>query len=167
MNPGVVGSLTSGFKPKLIVAMTPYVGGALANAILASQIKKLGFLPSMLKSGIGGTVTNLASAGLLGAGVGMIAPKYAGAVFMGGVVDAVINLFNESVKPLLGLKGCCGYGMSDYLTPQNAAAATSLGDYLTSSDAAAALPLGGIEDVSYDLPDLPADVAAYQSGPYV
>jgi hypothetical protein len=163
-NPGFVGALTKPFQPKLLLGMTPYVGGALGNAILSTWLRNLGFMPQMLKSGIGGSVVNLASAGLLGAGVGMISPRLAGPVFMGGVVDAVISVVNEYLKPMLGLKGCAGCG--DYLTPGNAAGALPLGDYLTTADAANAQALGGLED-TYSLPDLPSDVAPYSSASFV
>jgi len=168
MNPGggMVGKLTAGYQPKLLMASLPYVGGALGNAILATWLKKLTIMPSMFKTGIGNTVLNLASAGLLGAGVGMLSPKYAGPVFMGGVVDAVISVFNQ----YLPMKGCCGgYGMDDYLTPGNAAAALPLGhmsEYLTTQDAASAQALGDLDD-TYTLPDLPSDVAPYSSEAFV
>lgn len=164
-NPGLVGAVTRPFAPKMLLGTLPYVGGALGNAVLATWLKGQTFVPSMLKSGIGSTVLNLASAGLLGAGVGLIRPRLAGPVFMGGVVDSVINLWNATVKPMLGLKGCCG--MDDYLTPMNAATATSLGDYITAADAAAARALGDIQDETYSLPDLPADVAPYSAEAFV
>jgi hypothetical protein len=167
LNPGrgLVGRITAGYQPKALMASLPFVGGALGNAVLATWLKRLSFMPGVFKSGIGNTVLNLASAGLLGAGVGVVSPKLAGPVFMGGVVDAVISVF----QTYLPLKGCCGYGLDDYLTPAAAAGAQPLGgmnEYLTVQDAANAQALGDIDDV-YTLPDLPADVAPYSPAAFV
>lgn len=124
------------------------VGGALGNAWLTGAVS--GFLPSMLQSGVGGYVVGLASAGVLGAGVGMVAPRYASDVFLGGVLEVMTRVVKQYVVPML--PGMSGLG--DYLTVANAQEARPLGDYLTVANAQQARPLGdyyGDEYISEEL----------------
>ena len=119
------------------------VGGALGNAWLSGAVGS--FLPGMLQSGIGSYATGLATAGILGAGVSMIAPRQAGKVFFGGVLEVVTRAVKEYVVPMIpGMSG-----MGDYLTRGNAAEARNLhgiGDYLTRGNAAEARNLHGLGD---------------------
>jgi hypothetical protein len=132
MNPGqgIVGSLTSGFKPSVLMSTVPVIGGALGNKMLSGFLS--GFMPSMLQSGIGNYALGIASAGLLGAGVGMVSPRYASSVFFGGIVEVMMRMFKSYIPGLSGmlgsLTGIRGLGY--------------IGDYLTRQDAATARPLG-------------------------
>ncbi len=186
MNPrgGILGSVTQGFQPKTIMDTVPYVGGAIGNAALQSAVS--GFLPSMLQEGPGSYVTGLATAGLLGAGVGMVSPRMAAPVFMGGVIEQVLRAFSEYVGPAIGMSGCCGMGFNEssyanlewgnplvesqplitksYLAPFQKvtglnpwAKVGGMGDYLTRYNAAEARPLG-----AYTYSDLPMEEATVQ-----
>jgi hypothetical protein len=126
----------------------PVVGGALGNAWLSGFLSSRLPLPGMLRSGPGSYVLSLGSAGLLGAGVGLVAPRFAAPVFFGGVLETVIRATQQYlVGPLLSRMS----GLGDYLTVGDAAAARPLGnfgDYLTVGDAARARPLNGMSDFS-------------------
>jgi hypothetical protein len=154
-NPGMVGTLTKGFSPSMIISTLPVIGGALGNAAFAGFLGN--YMPSILRSGVGNLALGAASAGLLGAGVGMLAPRYAGPVFFGGIIEVMTRVIRQYAMPLIGkgvstVKGMLGMG--DYLSRSDAAGARplgyfnmwqqspSLGDYLSRSDAAGARPLG-------------------------
>lgn len=134
-------AITAGFNVNALSRAAVITAGVLGNAALSGAVSNL--LPvDFLKRGPGSYATGLATAGLLGAGVGMIAPKYAGDVFFGGVLSEVTRAIKEYILPMLPMRG-----LDDYLTPQNAASATPLGylnDYLTPANAAAAIPLHGL-----------------------
>lgn len=135
-----VRALTAGFNVKTLSRAAVITGGALGNAWLTGAVGS--FLPDMLTAGPGSYVTGLASAGVLGAGAGMISPKMAGDVFFGGVIEVMTRAVREYIVPMLpGLSG-----MGDYLTVANAREAQPLGymgDYLTVNNAREAQPLGG------------------------
>jgi hypothetical protein len=142
----------AGYNVKTLGEAGVVVGGALGNAWLSGMVGS--FLPGMLQSGIGNYAVGLGTAGVLGAGVGMVAPKQAGKVFFGGVLEVVTRAVKEYVVPMIpGMSGCSGYGcmngMGDYLTRSNAAEARNLhglGDYLTRTNAAEARNLHGLGD---------------------
>jgi len=147
-------AIMAGFKPNTLMKAGVVVGGAIGNAWLASMVS--GFLPEVLKTGPGNYLVGLGTAGLLGAGVGMLAPRFAAPVFFGGVLEVVTRAVKQYIVPLI--PGIPKSGMEDYLTVADAAAARPLGyfgDYLTPADAAAARPLGymgqGDEYISEEL----------------
>lgn len=120
-NPGVIGSVTRGFDLGVLSKAAPVAGGAIGNAVFSKWVKQ--FLPGMLQDGAGGLLTDLASAGVLGAGVGMINRGWGQSVFMGGVIETVMVAAQTYIMPLVGMSG--------------------LGDYLTVANAREAQPLGG------------------------
>jgi len=141
-NPGAVSlrrplkAVMAGFNVKLLSRAGVMVGGALGNAALSGTAS--GYMPGVLQSGPGSYVVGLGTAGLLGAGVGMVMPRLAGDVFLGAVLEVVTRAVKDYVVPLIpGMSG-----MGDYLTRTDAATARPLGDYLTRTDAATARPLG-------------------------
>lgn len=135
-----IGTMTAGFQPKVLTKAAVITGGALGNAWLSGTLS--GFLPSMLQTGPGSYVVGLASAGLMGAGVGMVSPKMAGDVFFGGVLEVVTRAVKEYVLPALpGMSG-----MGEFLTREDAATARPLGDYLTPQNAQTAQSLGYVGD---------------------
>jgi hypothetical protein len=124
MNPGatITGKVTAGFKPSVLLSVAPYAGGAIGNAVLSRWIS--GFMPSQLQAGAPNLLVGLASAGLLGAGVGMVAPRMAAPVFFGGVIEIVTRVARQYVLPAAGKIS----GLFDYLTVADAASARPLGD---------------------------------------
>jgi len=107
MNPGrLLGSVTKGFQPRVVMGTLPVVGGALGNAMLSGVVS--GYLPDMLSSGPGNLVVGLGTAGVLGAGVGMLAPKMAAPVFLGGVIEVVTRGVKQYLMPAVGMSGCMG-----------------------------------------------------------
>ena len=141
-NPGIVRAIAAPFNVSVLRSAAVMAGGAVGTTYVSSMVRNLGFMPSMLREGIGSYVVGLGSAGLLSAGVGMVSPKLAGQVLAGGVMGEVARALKAYVLPMIGMSG-----LSDYLTPGNAAAALSLGymnDYLTPGNAAAAISLGSM-----------------------
>jgi hypothetical protein len=130
-------TLTAGFNVRTLGDAGVIVGGALGNAWLSGMVS--GFLPGVMSSRPLNYVTGLATAGVLGAGVGMVSSRYAGKVFFGGVLEVVMRAVKDYIVPMLPI-GMSGLG--DYLTRSNAAEARDLGDYLTRSNAAEARDLG-------------------------
>lgn len=143
-----IGALTAGLRPATWMKAVPLVGGALGNAWLSGIVSGMPFVPGMLRSGIGGYALSLGTAGLLGAGVGMLNRGWAAPVFFGGVLETLIRATRQYIMPLLPLRGL-GSFFGDYLTPMDAAMARPLGefgDYLTRADAASARPLYGLDE---------------------
>jgi hypothetical protein len=138
-----LGAITRGFSLETLSKAAVVTSGALGNAWLSGMIG--GFMPGFLATGIGSYATGLASAGLLGAGVGMVAPRFAAPIFFGGVLEVMMRAFKQYVTPLI--PGMSGLG--DYLTREDAATARPLGDYLTRQDAATARPLGNYYGEEY------------------
>jgi len=119
-NPGasITSKLTEGYKPKTLINALPFAGGFIGNIALSKIVSR--WLPGMLQSGLPRVAVNVATAGLLGAGVGMVSPKYSGGVFWGGVTQALVD----------GLSSVLGgrlFGLGDYATVADAASARSLG----------------------------------------
>jgi hypothetical protein len=129
-------AITSGFNVNTLGRAGVMVGGALGNAFISGKVSS--FLPGMLAKGPGNYAVGLATAGLLGAGVGMVSKNMAGDAFLGAVLEVVTRAAKEYIVPMIpGMSG-----MGDYLSRENAASARSLGDYLSTVDAAQARGLG-------------------------
>jgi len=129
-NPGgVVGTITAGMRPRTLTSVMPMVGGVVGNAMLANFAA--GLLPGMLQTGIGNLAVSLASAGLLGAGVGMINSRWATPVFLGGVVETVTRAAREYLFPTLGLSGmnCLGCGLGSCAGCGTFSGCSGCGDY--------------------------------------
>jgi hypothetical protein len=169
---GVVKSSLSAFNFGTLAKGGTVVGGVIANEYasdyLGMGLEKLA--PSInFGHGIPSYLTGLVSAGLLGYGTKLVAPKYAGLVFLGGVIQVVKKVADDYLTPHLPALPAVGpvaapvmvhpaaaapaaaapaagvSGMGDWLTPQNAATARALhgfGDYLTPGNARTARPLG-------------------------
>lgn len=126
-NPGIGSALTAGLNPALIKAAYPIAVGAFANEGLSNIVAGMSFVPSMMRSGAGRTVLSLITAAGQGLAVGLssgVAPKvikrsWAGPVFIGGVVQALVQATREMVWPAmktaLGLSGLNFYDSSDPL----------------------------------------------------
>lgn len=103
-----ISSVTAGFKPKVLMSTLPVVGGVVGNAVLSKFIGQ--YMPAVMRGGLGKIAVGLGSAGLLGAGAGLIKPKMAAPVFIGGVVETVTKAFRQYLLPMAGLSGlgmCC------------------------------------------------------------
>jgi hypothetical protein len=103
-----IGSVTAGFKPKVLMSTLPVVSGVVGNAVLSKFIGQ--YMPAVMQGGLGKIAVGLGSAGLLGAGAGLIKPKMAAPVFIGGVVETVTKAFRQYLLPMAGLSGlgmCC------------------------------------------------------------
>lgn len=125
----------------------PVVAGALGNAWFSGFVSGLPFIPGMLRSGFPSYLLSLGTAGVLGAGVGMLSPRWGAPVFFGGILDTLIRASNQYIVPMLRMRGLGN--MFDYLTRGDAASARPLygmGDYLTPMDAATARPLFGMDE---------------------
>lgn len=127
----LVGQVTAGFRPRVLMQVLPYAGGAIGNAFVSAWLSR--FMPAMLQSGAPNLLVGLASAGLLGAGVGMVSPRFGRPVFFGGLIEVATRGLRTYALPAVqrakaGLMGMLG-----------------LDDYLTVGDAAAARPLYGLD----------------------
>lgn len=116
------------------IASVGYLGNSALSGFLSSMIP-VGFI----KSGIGKNLFNIATAGLLGAGVGMVNKQWGAAAFGGAMTQALVGIVGPLLPRSVGGTGWLG----DYLTVGDAASARALGDYLTVGDAAGARALGG------------------------
>jgi len=122
MNPGIIASATRGYSPKVLLSALPVVGGAIGNAMFAGMLSSR--LPSFLQSGLPNLAVGAASAGLLGALVGVVSRRLAAPVFFGGMVEVMTRVIRQYLLPTVGkLKS----GIGDYLTRANAADARPLG----------------------------------------
>lgn len=143
--------------PALVIAT-----GAIGNSWVSNQVSA--FLPGMFQTRPLNYVVGLGTAGVLGAGVGMVNKKWAGPVFFGGVLEVVMRGVKDYVLPMLpfGMAGLGRFGdyltradaadsraLGDYLTRANAAESRALGDYLTRANAAESRALGGL-GATYD-----------------
>jgi len=118
MNPaGALRAITAGYSPKVLMEALPIAGGAIGNAAFAGFVSR--YMPSFLQDGVGAIALSLGTAGLLGAGVGMVNRSWGAPVFMGGVIEAVTRAIRSYMMPvfgkLKGLSGCCG-PMGNYAT---------------------------------------------------
>jgi len=103
----IVGSITDAFNPGNLKTIAPMLGGMVAANMSRRWVGGQGFVPSMLQSGKpANLVIGVASAGLAAAAASMVAPRYSGAVLMGGVVEAVVGLVNTLTG--MGVSGCSG-----------------------------------------------------------
>lgn len=148
-------AITAGFKPSVLMDAGVLVGGALGNSFVSGAASR--YLPSMFQMGVGNYALGLATAGLLSAGVNMIAPRYASRVFQGAVLEVVMRAANQYIIPtaVSTVKG-----LEDYLTQPQAAGARPLGDYLTQPQAANARSLGYMGDPSDAVDGSVGDVLA-------
>lgn len=124
---GIASALTAGLNPALIKAAYPIAVGAFSNEGLSNVVAGMSFVPSMMKSGAGRTVLSLMTAAGQGLAVGMgsgLAPKvikreWAGPVFVGGVVQALVQATREmiwpAVKTAFGLSGFDNVELDPYL----------------------------------------------------
>lgn len=156
-NPGkmvssALGSIKAGFSIGTLKEAGLMTAGAVGVPLVKAQIQKLSFVPSFLKSGIGGSILGLATAGLVGAGVGMASKNLGAKVFLGGVTGELISVIGKQVLPMVGMGSF--FDGDDYLTQDE----SSLSDYLSVSDAAGARSLGGLRDYL-----TPADAAGAMS----
>lgn len=101
------------------VAAVGFVGNRALKNFLAGVIP-LGFI----KSGIGNNLFGIATAGLLGAGVGMLNKKWGAAAFGGAMTQALVGIVGPLLPRSFGGTGWLG----DYLTVGDAASARALGD---------------------------------------
>lgn len=106
-NPGVTGALTAGFSPRAVLRTLPVIGGMFGNTIVTGWVSRM--MPDFLASGPGNYVVGLGSAGLLGAAVGMLRPRWAAPVFMGGVIEVMTRILRQWVMPVVG-SGVSGLG---------------------------------------------------------
>lgn len=124
----------------------PVVGGVVGNVYITRLLTGLiASRISFFAGNIGSLVLGLASAGILGAGVGMIAPKHSKQVLFGGLVEVMARAVNAYILPrITGMLR--GYDGMDYLTVNEAASAVPLNgmEYLTVNEAAGAIPLNGM-----------------------
>jgi hypothetical protein len=149
---GPAAALTAGLQPQVIKALYPAAVGMLVNEVTSGMVAGFGWVPQALKAGPGRVVLNLITAGGNALAITMaagFAPKlikrgWAGPVFAGGVIGALLNATREMVIP--GLK--TAFGMGDYLSVDDARRAQALGDYLSVEDARRAQALDAYREFS-------------------
>ena len=129
-------TVTRGFRLPTLATASWMVGGALGNAWLSGAVSR--FLPGVLQTGPGSHITGLATAGLLGAGAGMVIPRRSSEVFLGGVLEVVTRAAKEYIIPLIPGMG----SMGDYFTRANGMELQPLGDYFNRTNLQEAQPLG-------------------------
>lgn len=147
---GVIGASTKAFDTHLIKSALPVIGGIITTRIITEKLAGLGFVPSMLKSGVGGYVLSLFGAGVSYVGAKAVAPKYARSVLMGGAIYTMTQVLSRYVFPMLGFSPMLT-GMGSYLTvsdARNARPLSGLESYLTVADAKDARPLSGLEHMT-------------------
>lgn len=123
------------------------IGGGLVSGALNSYV--IGpYLPSISGNKYAGYAVGLASAGLVGAIGGMVAPRFAGDLMTGAVVKVVADVINDF--NLGGIRAFQGMGgLRDFLTQRNvdsARALNGLGDFLTQRNVDSAKSLNGLND---------------------
>lgn len=126
MNGLGVKSLTTGYQPDMLMKGAVTLLGFAGNALVTKQISGLGFMPGFVKSGPGSYALGLASAGLTGALVGLVAPKYAVPVVFGGVMQQIVKAYNEYLAPKASFLPKLG-SMDDYATVADVQNARPLG----------------------------------------
>lgn len=125
-------TLTSGFSVPKITEAGLVIGGAVLNGLVSGFAGR--FLPPMLTTGPGAYVTGLVSAGILGAGARMVAPRWAGPIFLGGMVEVVARLV-KNLQPSIRILG-------DYLTQGQYNSARPMGDFLVANQVNDARSMG-------------------------
>lgn len=116
MNPNPLKSVFKGYRFGTMMDTVPLAAGLLGNMVVSGFL--MPYLPTMLSTGIGSYFLQLGTAGLTGAVVGMLAPKYAGGVLIGGVTGVMINVVRNYVLPMFshttaamkGMLGSLGLG---------------------------------------------------------
>lgn len=148
-NPGAVGSIAkaplAAFNVPTVTKAALISGGALASSylqgIINSQVVDR-FAPGIGGGKIAQAAIGLGSAGLLGFLGGMIAPKYAGDLMIGGVVRVVSDIAADFGQSAFS-------GIGDFLTQRNVDSARSLSgmnDFLTQRNVDSARSLSGISE---------------------
>ena len=139
-----VEALMAGYKLPTLKSAAVIASGALANnAVYRLAANNVPMFPEFLKDGPGEIAGKLAMAGITGAGVGMINAGLASEVFFGGVLQCVMDAFNQYVIP--NVPGLSGLG--DFLTRADFAGRQALGDYASVRDLSAAQNLGDYASV--------------------
>jgi hypothetical protein len=127
MNPGADGILRAplaGYRVPALTQAAFAAVGFMGNIALRGTVRNL--VPiNALKSGIGEKLLGIGTAGLLAAGAGMVNKRWAGPIFAGAMLQAIVDV----VRPLI---------------PRRFGGTGSLLDYLSVGDAAGARPLGFI-----------------------
>ncbi|MDD5707988.1 MAG: hypothetical protein PHR35_18875 [Kiritimatiellae bacterium] len=125
-------------------------GGAIGGGLVSGALNQYvvgPYLPSVAGNKYAGYAVGLASAGLVGAIGGMVAPRFAGDLMTGAVVKVVADVIND-----LNLGGITAFkGMGDFLTQRNVDSARALGglrDFLTQRGVDSAKSLNGLNDAS-------------------
>ena len=116
LNPpaGEIGVL-SGVQPRNLVAVLPILGGAIANGYIRGQLlPSLGFMPNIVKKGIGNYAVGVATSGIIGAIAGYFDPAIGRSMFVGGISETAISAFAESYA---GFKSSGVTGIIDPLKP--------------------------------------------------
>lgn len=112
-----LGAVTAGFKPGTLIGAAPVALGVVAGMLVRKQIAKF-FAPA--GSGMLSYVAGLAGAGLLS-----MVPRFGPKLFGGAVLGEVLR-FGNSVLPsayqIPGLSGMGDYMMGDYMQ--------GMGDYM-------------------------------------
>ena len=121
-----ISGVTAAFDVKTLSSTLPVIGGFIGNKYVSNFLSSLSFVPSMLKSGIGRSALDVLSAGILGAGVGMVSKAHGGEFLLGGLIQAMTGVAQAYVMPVLGVKA-----MGEYLTVGNTQDLVNLGSYFT------------------------------------
>jgi hypothetical protein len=144
---GILRAPLAGYRVPVLMNAAVASLGYLGNAALRGFVA--GIVPiGALRSGIGEKLLGIGTAGLLGAGVGMLNKRWAGPVFVGAMTQAAVDILRPILPRMVGGTG----SLLDYLTVGDAAGARPLGymgnagDYLTVGDAAGARALGAYGD---------------------
>lgn len=113
-----LGAVTAGFKPATLIGAAPVALGIVSGMLVRKQIARF-FAPA--GSGMLSYVAGLAGAGLLS-----MVPRFGPKLFAGAVLGEVLR-FGNSVLPsayqIPGLNGMSDYLMGDYME--------GMGDYLS------------------------------------
>jgi len=109
LNPG--GALAA-FNLGVIKSAVPVGAGMLGSSMLDGFVSGLSFTPSFLKSGIGSYALSLLDVGFMGVATKMVAPKYASAVVLGGMVNVIRKVLMSTVPAVKGYT-LSGFGEDD------------------------------------------------------
>ena len=126
MNGIGVKSLATGFQPDMLTKGAVTLAGFIGNALVTKHVSGLGFMPGFLKAGPGSYVLGLGTAGLTGAAVGMLSPKYGVPVLFGAVLQQIVKAYNEYLAPKASFLPTLG-SFDDYATVEQIRNARPLG----------------------------------------
>jgi len=106
---GGLSNITSGFKPSSLMNALPIAGGVVVGQLVRRQIGS--FLPAV-SSGLPSY-----AAGLAGAGLMLIIPKYGRQLFAGAVLGEVLRFGNSMLPASMQIPGLSGAGdfLQDFL----------------------------------------------------